>query len=290
MSRKNIIAFLLPAFGLLTLVTFFPLLYSVVLAFMRKMPVFKILQFNGLDNFVFLVQDIRFQQSLLTTLKFTFVSVPIELALGLGIALLMREKVPGNALLKFTVMIPWAIPTVVSARMWEWLYNAEYGLFNYFLRLTGLIQQPVNWLGNAQWTFSAIVLADVWKTTPFAALLLYAGLQTIPQELYSAAKIDGANAWKRFLHITFPLLSPVLLIVAVFRTMDAFRIFDLIYVLTGGGPANVTETLSIYSYKLFFQTLQFGYGSAVSVTMFLFIAALSAVYIYILHRRFQALR
>ncbi len=290
MSRKTIIAFLLPAFGLLTLVTFFPLLYSVVLAFMRKMPVFKILQFNGLDNFVFLVQDIRFQQSLLTTLKFTFVSVPIELALGLGIALLMREKVPGNALLKFTVMIPWAIPTVVSARMWEWLYNAEYGLFNYFLRLTGLVQQPVNWLGNAQWTFSAIVLADVWKTTPFAALLLYAGLQTIPQELYSAAKIDGANAWKRFLHITFPLLSPVLLIVAVFRTMDAFRIFDLIYVLTGGGPANVTETLSIYSYKLFFQTLQFGYGSAVSVTMFLFIAGLSALYIYILHHRFQALR
>lgn len=187
-------------------------------------------------------------------------------------------------------MIPWAIPTVVSARMWEWIYNPEYGLLNYLLKEVGLLNNALNWLGHPFWTLPAIILADVWKTTPFAALLIYAGLQAIPEELYEAAKIDGAGALRRLIHITLPLIFPIILIVGVFRTMDAFRIFDLIYVMTGGGPANISETMSVYAYKLLFQTLQFGYGSAVSIIMFLIIALLSGLYVFILNRKFQILR
>ncbi len=290
MKKNTIVFFLIPALLLLVLVALFPLGYGFVLGLMRKMPVFGISKFVGLDNFLFLLRDPRFQQSLLTTIKFTAFSVPLELLLGLGFALLLKEKIPGNFLLKATLMIPWAIPTVVSARMWEWIYNPEYGLLNFLLKSTGLLQHSVNWLGHPVWTLPAIILADVWKTTPFAALLIFAGLQTIPEELYEAAKIDGAGAFGRFLHITLPLVFPIILIVGVFRTMDAFRIFDLIYVLTGGGPANISETMSVYAYKLLFQTLQFGYGSAVSIFMFLIIALMSGVYVFILNRKFQILR
>jgi len=290
MKKNTAIFFLIPALLLLFLVALFPLGYGFVLGLMRKMPVFGISKFVGLENFLFLLKDLRFQQSLLTTLKFTVISVPLELLLGLGFALLLREKIPGNFLLKITLMIPWAIPTVVSARMWEWIYNPEYGLLNYLLKEVGLLNNALNWLGHPFWTLPAIILADVWKTTPFAALLIYAGLQAIPEELYEAAKIDGAGALRRLIHITLPLIFPIILIVGVFRTMDAFRIFDLIYVMTGGGPANISETMSVYAYKLLFQTLQFGYGSAVSIIMFLIIALLSGLYIFILNRKFQILR
>ncbi len=289
MNRKIVIKFLLPAFTLIFLVAFFPLGYGLILGFMRKMPVFGINRFVGLQNYLFLLQDPRFLQSLRTTLIFVLISVPLELALGLAIALLLREKIPGGWLLKVSVMIPWVIPTVVSARMWAWIYNPEYGILNYLLQSSGLMHLSVNWLGNPVFVLPAIVVADVWKTTPFAALLLYAGLQTIPDELYESARIDGAGGLARFWYITLPLLLPIILVVGIFRTMDAFRIFDLIYVLTGGGPANLSETLSVYAYKLFFQTMQFGYGSAVSVAMFFVIALLSAGYIYLLHKQFRML-
>ncbi len=287
--KKNIFLFLSPALILIFLVAFFPLGYGTVLSFMRKMPIFGLQYFVGMRNFLFLVHDPRFLQSLWTTFLFTALSVPLELVLGLLIALLMREKVPGGRLLKISVMIPWAIPTVVSARMWAWIYNPEYGILNYVLQKTGLVSHAVNYLGNPDLVLPAIIAADVWKTTPFAALLLYAGLLTIPSELYEAARIDGAGAWHRFRFVTFPLLLPVLVIVAIFRTMDAFRIFDLIYVLTGGGPANLSETLSVYAYKLLFQTMQFGYGSTVSIATFLGVALLSVGYIYVLQHRFRML-
>ncbi len=287
--NKVILWFLLPAIVLILFVAFFPLAYGVLLGLMRSMPVFGIHRFVGLQNFLFLWHDPRFLQSLSTTLIFTFISVPIEILLGLLIALLMREKIPGGWLLKVTVMIPWAIPTVVSARMWAWIYNPEYGILNYLLQSSGLVRHAVNWLGNPGFVLPAVIVADVWKTTPFAALLLYAGLQIIPHELYESARIDGAGCLARFWYITLPLLLPVVLIVGIFRTMDAFRIFDLIYVLTGGGPANLTETMSVYAYKLLFQTMQFGYGSAVSIAMFSVIALLSAGYIYLLHKRFRML-
>jgi multiple sugar transport system permease protein len=181
------------------------------------------------------------------------------------------------------VLLPWAIPTVVSSRIWEWLYNVEFGLLN-FLLTEGLASGPVNWLGDPFWAMHAAILIDLWKSAPFAAILLTAGLQTIPRELYLAARVDGAGEWGIFRHIILPSLKPMILVVLLFRTLDAFRVFDAIYVLTGGGPGNTTETLSIYTYKVLFQTLQFGYGSALSVAMFLCVAVISLFYVALLGR------
>jgi multiple sugar transport system permease protein len=142
----------------------------------------------------------------------------------------------------------------------------------------------VNWLGNPFWAMNAAILMDVWKTAPFVTLLVMAGLQGIPRDLYLAALVDGADAWTRFRRITLPMLKPVILVVLVFRTLDAFRVFDAIYVLTGGGPANATETLSIYAYKVLFQTLQFGYGSAIALVVFLCVGALTLLYVRMLRR------
>jgi multiple sugar transport system permease protein len=182
------------------------------------------------------------------------------------------------------IVIPWAVPTVVSAQMWGWLYHPEYGLLNYLLAASGLVSDPINWLADPAWAIHAAILMDVWKTTPFAALLLFAGMNAIPLDLYQAARVDGAGPWMRFRLITLPLLLPVILIVLVFRTMDAVRVFDAVYVLTGGGPGSSTETLSIYAYKMQFQTLQFGYGSTLATAMFLIVAGLTAVYIFLLRR------
>jgi multiple sugar transport system permease protein len=163
--------------------------------------------------------------------------------------------------------------------MWEWILNPDFGVLNYLLRT------DAHWLGHPMLAIHAVILVDVWKTTPFAALLLLAGLQVIPDDLYRASKVDGASAWKRFFHITLPLLKPVILITVLFRTLDTFRMFDVVYVLTGGGPANTTETLSLYAYKLYFQMLDFGYGSVVSVVIFVCIMTLSLVYLRLLMRR-----
>jgi multiple sugar transport system permease protein len=162
--------------------------------------------------------------------------------------------------------------------MWEWMYNTDFGILNYIFRA------KINWLGSPSLALNAAVFMDVWKTTPFVAILLTAGLQVIPADLYRAARIDGASAWQAFRRITLPLLKPVIIVVLTFRTLDAFRVFDAIYVLTGGGPANSTETLSIYAYKVLFQTLQFGYGSALSLVVFLCTGMISVFYIKFLGR------
>ncbi|MGD9900494.1 MAG: carbohydrate ABC transporter permease, partial [Calditrichaceae bacterium] len=276
MVKNEYRKFLFPSLIVIGLVAFFPLSYGIVLSFYRKMPVFGVSEFVGLDNIKFLFRDIRFLQSLINTAFFTFVSVSLEIALGFMIALLMNLPLFAGRILKVVILIPWAIPTVVSAKMWEWIYNGDFGVLNFVLLQTGIIDAPVNWLGDRSWAMMSIIFADVWKTTPFAALLLYAGLQTIPGELYESAKIEGAGAFRQIRYITLPLMMPIILITAIFRTMDALRVFDLIYVMTGGGPANLTETLSIYAYKLLFQTLQFGYGSMVSIATFFIILIFSS--------------
>ncbi|MBD3226362.1 MAG: ABC transporter permease subunit [Caldithrix sp.] len=286
-KRHEHIKFLFPALFLLALVAFFPLAYGIVLSFFRKMPVFHITDFTGLDNIIYLFSDLRFQQSLWNTLLFTVISVALEVVLGVGVAILMKQKVPGNRMLKAFILLPWAIPTVVSAKMWQWIYNGDFGILNVLLMETGILHNPVNWLGHPQLAMASIIIADVWKTTPFVALLVYAGLLTIPDDLYDSSKIDGAGDLRRFWYVILPLIMPVILIVTIFRMMDALRVFDVVYVLTGGGPANLTETLSIYAYKLLFQTLQFGYGSTVSIMTFFIIMILSSIYIYQLYKRFN---
>lgn len=268
-----------PTIVVILCVAIYPIISVLWLSLHRKMLIFHISEFVGLDNYAHLLGDPRFWNSLFNTFYFTTVSVTLELFLGLVVALAIHKAFPGRGMMRAVVLIPWVVPTVVSAKMWQWIFNPDFGIMNYLLRECGLISANVNWLGNKYIAIHAVILADVWKTTPFVALLLLAGLQVIPDDLYRAARVDGAGAWRRFRHVTLPLLRPTILIALLFRTLDAFRIFDTVYVLTGGGPGNKTEMLSGYAYKLMFQTLQFGYGSTVSVITFLCVMVISLLYI-----------
>ncbi len=279
MKRDHSAPFLAPAAITLGVVALFPVLSVLWLSLEQRSPLTGAARFIGLDNYARLLVDTRFWNAFWNTTYFTVFSVTLELLLGLGMALLLARAFRGRALVYSLILLPWAIPTVVSARLWEWMYNADYGVLNY------LLGTQINWLGSPAWALHAAILMDVWKATPFVALLLLAGLQTIPRELYQAAALDGASGWTVLRRITLPQLVPLMLVILIFRTIDAFRVFDAIYVLTGGGPANSTETLSIYAYKVLFQALEFGYGSALAVSVLVVVALLTIVYARLLRVR-----
>ncbi|KGP91160.1 ABC transporter permease [Pontibacillus chungwhensis BH030062] len=235
--------------------------------------------FIGLDHYKNSLTEKRMWVSLMNTGVFTVISVGLELVLGMAIALLINKAFFGRGMVRAAILIPWAIPTAVSAKMWSFLYDGQNGIIAKFFADIGIIDQMSTLLTTPFGSMAAVILTDVWKTTPYMALLLLAGLQTIPSSLYEASSIDGASKWKQFTQITLPLLKSSLLVALLFRTLDAFRVFDLIYVLTGGGPANATETISLFSYKVMFGQTNFGEGSALAVIVFICVAIISMIYI-----------
>jgi multiple sugar transport system permease protein len=234
--------------------------------------------FIGLSNFAEAFGDPRFLDALGHTATFTAVTVALELVFGLALALALDALVRGRALARVIVLLPWALPTVVAALVWRFMFDSESGIVN---ALFGL---DFAWLADPVAAWTPIILGDVWKTTPFVALLLLAGLQTIDPALYEAARLDGAGPWRRLVHITIPLLRPALLVALIFRTLDAFRVFDLVFVLTGGGPGTATEVVSTYAFSTLLQDLRFGYGSALSVIVFLITFILALLYVRALGR------
>ncbi len=271
-------ALLSPAALLLLGVAFVPIAATAAQSVYRIILVFHEQRFVGLGNYRFLLHDGRFWSALGVTSYFALVSVAAEVVLGLGFALLLDARPPGSALLRAAVLLPWAIPSAIASKMWAWLWNPEYGL------VTRVLPGDVNWLGTPGYAIHAAILVDVWKTTPFVTLLLFAALRNIPEDLYRAAAIDGASARRTFRSITLPLLKPAMVVAVILRTLDAFRVFDSVYVLTGGGPANTTETLSIYTYKTLMDAGDFGYGSTLAVATFLGVLAVSLVYLRLLGR------
>ncbi|MGP3562351.1 ABC transporter permease subunit [Geobacillus sp. BK01] len=235
--------------------------------------------FIGLKHYKDNFSDPRLWKALWNTTFFTVVSVAVELVLGLAIALLINKAFVGRGLVRATILIPWAIPTAVSALMWKFLYDGQNGIVAKYFETIGLVDRMGDLLTTEAGAMFAVIFADVWKTTPYMALLLLAGLQTIPNSLYEAASIDGATKWQQFTKVTLPLLRSSILVALLFRTLDAFRVFDLIFVLTGGGPANSTETISILAYKVMFSQTNFGSGSALAVIVFLCVAIISMIYI-----------
>lgn len=258
---------LAPALAVLAPVTLYPLLAVLALSLERRVPVFGIREFVGLANYAFLAGDPAFWNALRVTLLFAGASVTLEALLGLGAALLLHRQRRGVALSTTLLLLPWCLPAVVTARMWEWLYHPSAGVVNRLLGTPGL-----HWLGDPRWALPALVVADVWRTTPFLALLLYARLGTIAPAVWEAAAVDGAGRWATLRAVTLPLLRPTLVTALLFRTLDALRAFDLMFVLTGGGPARTTETLTVLAYRSLFQTLQLGLGAAVAVVVFAAVA------------------
>jgi trehalose/maltose transport system permease protein len=229
----------------------------------------------GFANYVSLFQDPNWWQAVSTTLLFTFVSVGLEALLGLVIALALNARMPARGLLRAAVLIPWAIPTVISAKMWGWMLHDLYGVINAALLKLGVIAAPWAWLAEPKLAFVAVVAVDVWKATPFMALLILAALQVLPREIYQAASIDGVSPFRMFLRVTLPLIRPALLVAIIFRGLDAMRIFDVIYVLTGNNPA--TTTMSVYARQQLVDFQDVGYGSAAATTLFLVVALVTAI-------------
>lgn len=276
---------LLPALIMLLLVFAYPILRAFWLSlFTQNLGTQLKLVFSGLDNYGRMVGDGRFWQSMWNTSVFTAGSVLLELILGMGVALVLNQAFRGRGIVRTISLLPWALPTALMGLAWAWIFNDQYGVVNDILRRLGLIDTGISWLGDPTLAMIAVILADVWKTTPFIALLLLAGLQSISGDLYEAHSIDGATAWQSFWKITVPLLMPQIVIALLFRFAQAFGIFDLIQVMTGGGPAGATETVSIYIYGTVMRYLDFGYGAALVVVTFLLLVAAVAIAAYFLSR------
>jgi ABC-type sugar transport system permease subunit len=279
---------LLPTLAGLGAVSLYPIARSLWLSMRDTTLASQTDSFVGLENFSRLAGDGQFWNAFHQTLMLTAASTLLETLLGLGIALVLFETFRGRGFVRAAMLVPWAIPTVVTSRMFGWLFDGQNGVINYLLRSVGLLDHNVNWTGSVEHAMQTIIIADVWKTTPFMALLILAGLQTVPNSLSEAARVDGAGAWQVFWHVRLPLVAPALLIAALLRALDAFRIFDLVYVLTGGGPADSTETLSTLTYKRLFSGLELGYGSAIAIAMFLTEGVIAVAFAVYLSRRLRA--
>jgi multiple sugar transport system permease protein len=274
-----------PALLLLLAVFVWPLLDYAWLS-LQAQSVFTGLQPEpvGLANWQRLLADGRFWQDAGQTLRFAVVSVGLELVLGLGFALLLHQRWRGRGVVRTLTLLPWALPTTVMALGWRWIFNDPNGPINGLLQSLGLASVP--FLASPQLAWQSTVLADVWKTTPFVALLLLAGLQMIPADLYEAFALEGGSPWQSLWRVTLPLLRPYLFIVLLFRLAQALGVFDLVVVLTGGGPASSTESLAVYAYLNAMRFLDFGYSATVMLGMFVLLL-ISAAGLLLLQRRGQ---
>jgi multiple sugar transport system permease protein len=276
-SQREQALLILPAMLLLAAVVALPILRVVQLSLHRvDLHQGIALQWAGLDQFLRLWSDGRWWAALGNTAVFTASSVALEMALGVAFALLLHRRFRGRGVVRSLVMLPWALPTAVMALAWAWIFNDSFGVLNDLLRRVGLIDGPVAWLGQPSTAMLALVIADVWKATPFVMLIVLAGLQGIPEQVLEAARVDGLSAWQRLRRVVLPLLTPSLLVALAFRTVQAYGAFDLPYVMTGGGPGGATETVSLYAYQNYFRYLEFGYGSAVVVQGVLLVLLLVA--------------
>jgi multiple sugar transport system permease protein len=267
-----------PALVVIALVAAYPIGYAVWLSLNEySVRVPGLSRFAGFKNYTEALGSSEFWDAVVVTFLFTGVSVSLEFVVGLGMALAMHEAFRGRALLRTVVLVPWAVLTVVSAITWRTIFEPNLGLATQVLSTLGLPGADVVWLGESGYAMAVMVLADVWKTAPFMALLLLAGLQVIPEDVYDAAKVDGASTWQRFRSITLPLLVPAILVALIFRTLDALRIFDLPFVLTRG--SNDTTTLSLLAHQELTTNRLIGLGSALAVLTFVIVMAVSFIYI-----------
>ncbi|MHB8324109.1 MAG: carbohydrate ABC transporter permease [Candidatus Dormibacteria bacterium] len=268
-DRRLGYALVAPVVILLLLVTGYPLVYNLWNSFHNVIlsnpgaPQ----NFVGLKNYLQLASASSFPPALARTLAFTVVSVVLETAAGLGLALMLHRAFRGRGVLRAAILIPWAVPTVVSAMLWITMFDPRSGFVDYVLGILHLPGSNTTWLAGEWTSWVAVLVADAWKNIPFIAIILLAGLQLIPGDVYEAARIDGANTWQSFRRMTLPLLKPALMVAVIFRTLQAFLVFDVIYIMTGGGPGTTTETLSYLDWQAFLVNTNFGYGGAISISL-----------------------
>ena len=281
------IAWLLLAPSLLVMlgVTLWPVISTFILSFFHlPTGINQIRTFVGFGNYLEMLRDQLFWETIGRTLYFTVVSVGLELMLGLGIAQLIHSRPWGWQFLRFSLIIPWAVPTIVNGAMWRWIYSADFGALNGLLMQLGLIKHYVPWLTLPNMAMNLVIVADIWHTMPFVALVLQAALAGLPDDLDEAAAVDGANAWQRFWQIRLPLLRPAILVALIVRTVDAFRVFDIVYIITSGGPAYKTLTITYLTYLNSFAFGKQGTGAALSFLISTFTIIMALIYIRFLYR------
>ncbi|MGM0534576.1 MAG: carbohydrate ABC transporter permease [Pseudomonadota bacterium] len=284
--------FLLPMLVALALVAGWPLLRTFYFSFTDgTLSALGQASFIGLENYLVydngawygLLTDPVWWTSVWNTLYFSVVSVSLEVVFGIIVALLLNAEFKGRMLVRAAVLIPWAIPTIVSAKMWAWMLNDQFGIINHLLMALGIIDAPIAWTASATYSMWAVIMVDVWKTIPFVALLVLAALQMLPKDCFEAAEVDGIHPVKVFFRVTLPLITPALLVAVIFRLLDALRVFDVIYVLTSNSTS--TMTMSIYARQQLVEFQDVGYGSAASTMLFLIIALAVVIYLYLGRRQ-----
>jgi trehalose/maltose transport system permease protein len=264
------------------LVALVPLLQTIAQSFTNaRLASERPVSFVGLNNYITLLHDTDFYHSVWVTVQFALVTEAFEFGLGLWMALVVNAKFPGRGAMRGAMLVPWAIITVVSAQIWKWMYHDVYGVFNDLLvNKLHLLSHGVAWIADPATSLPAVAAIDIWKTTPFVALLLLAGLQVIPDDIYEAALVDGANAFQQLIYITLPLLRPAVLIALIFRTLDALRVFDVFYVIFGSRPD--TMTMAIYAQQTIVSFASLGYGSTIAVAIFAIIGVFVVTYVALL--------
>ena len=276
---------LIPSLLVMLGVTLWPVVSTFILSFFNAPTgINQARTFVGLGNYIEMLRDQTFWETIGRTLYFMVVSVGLELALGLAIAQLIHSRPWGWKFLRISLIIPWAVPTIVNGAMWRWIYNADFGALNGLLMQLGLIDHYVPWLTFPNSAMNLVIFADVWHTMPFVALVLQAALATLPEDLDEAAAVDGANAWQRFWQIRVPLLRPAILVALIVRTVEAFRVFDIVYIITSSGPANRTLTITYLTYLNSFAFGKQGTGAALSFLISIFTITMALIYIRFLYR------
>lgn len=276
--RRPLLLLLLlaPALALFAVLTLYPLLRLLLLSFAITDYGFEGARFAGLDNYEELLTDHGFQRATWNTIAFTLMATVSEVLVGLGLAVLLDRTFPARRVVTLIVLAPYVLSTIVVSATWRAWFHYDVGFLNNTLRAVGL--PPVPWLFDPNLALSSIVLVDLWQTAPFCFLVLYAGLRSIPPEVHESAMIDGANGWRRFRDITLPLLAPYLFVAALMRSLDSFKLFDKVYAMTGGGPGNATETLSMHVHRLAFRFFDIGSASAAAIVMIAVAGVLAGLY------------
>ena len=272
--------FLIPTLVVFLVLIAYPVCSTIYLSFCnyRTQTITQGAVFNGVANYIKMFQDEEMWTSLLFTVKFTVISVILETVLGMACALIMNRNFRGSNLVCAMVLVPWCIPTVVSGLMWSYMYAESFGIINYLLSVLHVIQDPIKWLTDGNWAFVAVILSDVWKTVPYMSLLLLSGLKTVSNDYLEAAAIDGAGKVRIFFSIVLPNIRPVMMVAVMFRTIQSFRVYDLIKVLTNGGPQGSTKSLTMYAMEQYFNFGNMGYGAALAVLTFVISLIIAAFF------------
>jgi ABC-type sugar transport system permease subunit len=274
----------IPALVIILGVTLWPIIYTFILSFYHAPTgINQVRTFLGLGNYLAMLKDATFWQTIGRTMYFTVASVGLEMVIGMSVAQLIHSHPFGWKFLRFALIIPWAVPTIVNGSMWRWIYSADFGALNGLLSQLGFIKHYVAWLTLPNMAMPLVILADVWHMMPFVALILQAALATLPEELDEAAAVDGANAFQRFWSIRLPLLRPAILVALIARTVDAFRVFDIVYIITNAGPANKTLTITFLTYLNSFPWGKQGTGAALSFLISVFTISMALIFIKFLY-------